>query len=179
MITLEAPHMALNSNNMPCIYQMWNTWGWFGTTQISGSELPSKIVKWVAVVARGAPGGKLKNLVINCHGAPGYLELGTGFSRRNVGLFTEWKGLVEKIWISACSVAFIEKPGTDEDGNLFCGALAKNVGCYVVVATEMQRSKNQAYPYGKIDGFEGLVLSYGPDGVTWSRRYSPNPWWGG
>jgi hypothetical protein len=44
---------------------MWNTW------DIDGTQTIEHIVAWVATVASGAPGGKLKNLVFQCHGTPG------------------------------------------------------------------------------------------------------------
>jgi hypothetical protein len=65
------------------------------------------MAEWVAEVARGATNGKLKNLVLNCHGAPGYLELGQGITESDLREFRIWHGLIEKIWIPACS----ENPG--------------------------------------------------------------------
>jgi hypothetical protein len=56
---------------------------------------------------------------------------------------------------------------------MFCSEIAKAAQCYVVASTELQViGSNRTLPYGCLDTYEGLVLSYGPDGsVTWSHRY--------
>jgi len=77
-------------------YQMWNTWN------IQHNESRQHIINWVAQVARNAPGGKLKNLVLSCHGLPGYLQLGQGFNRTQINIFAGWRGLIEKIWLPNC-----------------------------------------------------------------------------
>ena len=184
MIDIQSPHMGLNDERAPVFVQMWNTW------KVTQSDTKSHIIEWVAHVAQSAPGGKLKELVISCHGAPGYLQLGQGFGQGDVELFRGWNGLVDKIWLRACLVARIIGPGTAKEGDgaflsalnmqgngdAFCKALAKAAGCYVVAATELQSSRRYGQtwklPYGKIDTYEGLVLSYNPDGtVGWSQRY--------
>jgi hypothetical protein len=175
MIDIEQPSMALNDTRDYAPAQMWNSW------YIKSTDIREHIVDWTATVARGASGGKLKNIVICCHGNAGYLQLGAGFDRSHADLFKPWAGLVDKIWIRACKFAFIQTPGapTTGDGNLFCSALAKAAQCYVVASTELQYTVNQsALPFGKLDGYEGLVLSYGPQGnVTWTHRYSSSaPW---
>jgi hypothetical protein len=114
MITLEAPHMAINSVDFSCRYQMWNTWD-----GITSAEPREHIIAWTAAVARGAPGGKLKNLVINSHGSPAHLIIGQGFDRSNVRLFQDWAGLIDKIWLNACSIGLVS--GTRAaDGNISC-----------------------------------------------------------
>lgn len=171
MITIEQQAMALNAADISRRYQMWNTW------DLSATETVSHIFEWVRSVASGATGGKLKNLVINCHGAPGYLAMGTGGLRRsNVGWFRQWRDKIEKIWLTACQPGFIQAPGKASDGNLFVGEIAKEANCYVVASTETQVFRaNHTYPYGQIDSYEGLVLSYAPDGsVSWSHRYDSN-----
>jgi hypothetical protein len=158
-------------------YQMWNTWN------ILENESREHIISWVAHVARGATGGKLKNLVLSCHGLPGYLQLGKGFNSTHLALFFEWRGLVEKIWLPNCLVARIpdatmrtqmdrDYPGWGmSDGNVFCSALAHQVHCYVVAATESQLDRPVTVPMDMMTSFEGLVLSYGPNGnVTWFSR---------
>jgi hypothetical protein len=176
MITLEQPSMALNDVRDYAPGQMWNSW------YIQPTDTREHIIEWVATVARGASGGKLKNIVFCCHGSPGYLQLGQGFDRRHVPLFTHWAGLVDKIWIRACQFAYIQNPGATPtgDGNLFCSAIAKNARCYVVASTELQYTKQTTpLPFGQLDSFEGLVLSYGPGGnVTWSHRYPSHEWSG-
>lgn len=182
MYRLERPSMALNDPRVAGggsvrRYQMWNTW------DIQQNESRQHIINWVAQVARGAPGGKLKNLVLSCHGLPGYLQLGEGFNVTHLALFAGWHGLVEKIWLPNCLVARIpdaamqaqmnrDYPGWGvSDGNVFCSSLAKQVQCYVVAATETQLERPVTVPMDMMTSFEGLVLSYGPGGnVTWSSR---------
>jgi hypothetical protein len=168
MITLDAPHMGLNDARAPVRTRMWNTW------EVPASTSRAHLIDWVAKVADNAPGGKIKNLVFNCHGAPGYLQMGEGIQRPHLTAFARWRQKIEKIWIRACNVAFISG-GSDanRDGNMFCAELARAAQCYVVASTELQAEYGgRVLPYGQLDTYEGLVLSYGPQGtVTWSHRY--------
>lgn len=175
MVTLDPPHMVINSADFggKTGYQMWNTWN-----GVDNKTWRATIIRKVATVARSAPGGKLKNLVLNSHGSPGRIHLGVGFSLYNVKMFADWAGLVEKIWIVACEVATVRRVGTKTDGNAFCMAFAKAAKAYIVASTNEQIAINKIYPYGKIDGFEGLALCYAPSGkVSWSHNYGPN--WNG
>ena len=165
MITLEEPHMVINSKDLKGRYNMWNSWN-----DVDSSVKGEKIIKWVATVAKGAPGGKLKNLIINCHGSPSRIKIGEGFGPNNVKLFSAWAGLIDKLWLVACRVGRIT---SSADGNMFLYNIATNAKCHVVASTEVQIGRRITYPYGKIDTFEGLLLSYTPGkGVTWSHRYS-------
>ncbi len=182
MYKLERPSMAVNDPRVAGggsirRYQLWNTW------DIQPNESRKHIIDWVAQVARSATGGKLKNLVLSCHGLPGYLQLGEGITVEHIALFAEWRGLVEKIWLPNCLVARIpdaamraqmqrDYPGWGvSDGNVFCSSLAKQVQCYIVAATETQLERPITLPMDMMTSFEGLVLSYGPEGnVTWSSR---------
>src|SRR5512147_569146 len=104
MITIEQPALVLNAVTNPQIarYQMWNT------GDVPSTKPSQEVIGWIRIVAGSAPGGKLKNVIIQCHGAPGYLAIGQGFSRSNVGLFRGVSGLVDKIWVVACRPAFID-----------------------------------------------------------------------
>ena len=146
------------------------------------------MIGWVAQVARDALSGKLKNLVLSCHGLPGYLQLGEGFNKDHIVQFAPWRGLVEKLWLSNCLVARIPDaamqaeldrnyPGWGtSDGNLFCCGLAEQIQCYVVASTETQCETTITYPPDQMTSFEGLVISYGPDGnPSWSAR-NPSTW---
>jgi hypothetical protein len=171
MITIEQPAMVLNAVD-PTLprFQMWNTW------DISYAESPEHIINWVAQVAKGVPTGKLKNVIFQCHGLPGKINIGTGLGREHVHLFQRWRGLVNKIWIVACETAFMPPGSTitsfSNDGHSLISEIARAARCYVVAATELQYFNNRTYPFGVIDSFEGLVLSYGPAGnITWSQRY--------
>ena len=58
------------------------------------------------------------------------------------------------------------------DGHRFCSAFAQATKAYVVASTELQWSAPRSLPYGQLDGFEGLVLSYNPAGhISWQHRY--------
>lgn len=191
MFRLERPSMAVNDprvsagappNVFTRRFQMWNTWN------IQSNESRRHIIEWVATVARRAPGGKLKHLVLSCHGLPGYIQLGQGFNQDHLALFDDWSGLIDKIWLPNCLVARIpdaamqtqldaDYPGWGaSDGNNFCSQLAQRVQCYVVAATERQCETMTDVPPGMMTSFEGLVLCYGPEGnVTWSHR-NPSMW---
>ncbi len=182
MIHLESPHMGLNDSRSTNSVQMWNTWN------ITTTETVQHMVDWVAEVAGSAPGGKLKNVVFRCHGAPGYLQAGAGIRRENVARFSAWRDLVDKVWFSACLVARIPAPaaqgaGGGSSGHVFCQEFARAAQCYVVAPTELQViGRNRTLPYGCLDTFEGLVLSYNPQGeVSWSHRYPSTyeHWYGG
>lgn len=180
MFRLERPSMAVNdprrctNDGNKLRFQMWNTW------DIQPGETRGHIVEWVAHVADSAPGGKLKHLVLNCHGAPGYLQLGQGFCIHQLPLLEPWKTKIEKIWLIACEVARIpEGASGGSDGNLFCSELAKRVKCYVVASTETQCDITTTQPIDMVTSLEGLVLSYGPAGnITWRSR-NPSSWTNG
>jgi hypothetical protein len=172
MIKLDGPHMGLNDPRSTNKVQMWNTW------TVTPTETVDHMLGWAAEVAKGAPGGKLKNLIFRCHGAPAYLLCGVGIRRSDTSKFSVLKGLVEKIWFSACQVAYITPstgggPATTADGNMFCSEIAQAAKCYLVASTELQViGVNRLLPYGCLDTYEGLVLSYDPTGnVSWSHRY--------
>jgi len=180
MFRLERPNMAVNDKRV-CApdgrfrrFQMENTW------DVPASETRAHIIEWVAAVARGARGGKLKHLVLSGHGSPGGIDVGEGFDSTHMRLFRDWAGLIEKIWLPNCRVAYIptaaEAAAGMRDGNVFCSELAKTVGCHVVAATELQCEFPVDVPSDMMTSFEGLVLSYGPAGnVTWSSR-NPSMW---
>jgi hypothetical protein len=157
MITISQPAMALNSVDAPGPhYKMWNSW------EVSKSVSPSHILGWTATVAKKATGGKLKALIINCHGSPASLGLGTGIGWSQISLFSSLSGLVDEVYIVACGVVSFTGPG---DGNLFCGAIAKSAKTYVYASSDTQTTGLWPYiPYGKIDGFEGKVWKWHPDG---------------
>lgn len=157
MIKLAQPSMALNSEDAPGPhYKMWNSW------EVPTSDNPIHVLNWAATVAKGTSGGKLNALVFNCHGAPAYLKMGTGISWGQVGLFSTLSGLVDEIYLVACSVVSFTGSG---DGNLFCSAMAKSSGAYVYASNHTQTTGLwPTLPYGKIDGFEGKVWKWHPDG---------------
>ena len=160
MIKIPQPAMAINADDSPGPkYKMWNT------RFVTRKDDPMWIMRNAAAVAKAAKGGKLHALVINCHGSSGRLGLGTGIHRDNTDVFAELKGLVGDIYIIACETAYISGPRSSTDGNLFCGQIAKAAGAFVYASTASQNTGLwPAIPYGYIDGYEGAVYRYKPDG---------------
>ena len=157
MITIAQPSMVMNAEGVPGPdYHMWNTW------RVPKGDKPDHILGWAGAVARGAPGSKLNAVVINCHGDPAQLYLGTGISWPEVPLFSNLAGCVDDIHIVACGVVTF---GGANDGNLFCGAIAKAAKANVYASNADQTTGAWPYiPYGKIDGYEGKVWKWHPDG---------------
>lgn len=169
MITLASPSMTLNDDRSPRSYAMDYT------RNIAATTAMDTLVNYIQEAANKATGRRLSNLILNGHGAPGYLEIGTGLSEATMGPFSRIRGRVSKIWITGCLVARIGDgpcgafPGAD--GHVFLSRFARLTGCYVVAATELQGSAEASYPTGSMDTFEGLVVSYAPSGrLSWQRR---------
>jgi hypothetical protein len=171
MITLEQPSLALNAATGHHVFaNMWNT----GAVQ--SSKTPAEIAQWILTVASSAPGGKLKNVVFCCHGSPGSVGLGTGINTRNLSAFSTLAPpsgpVVEKFWFRCCNPAHTTPTTPSTDGHRFVSSFARTTKAYVVASTETQWSSARTLPFGQLDGFEGLVLSYGPSGnITWQHRY--------
>lgn len=96
------------------------------TMTVPGTHPVDHLLAWSAVVAREAPGGRLKALVINCHGNYNFdytsttdsaggipqisggfgLKIGSGIDWKNAGtLFRALAGLVGEIHLYACGTA--------------------------------------------------------------------------
>lgn len=168
MITLEPPHMGINDRRTHMrVNMLYNM-------DVQRGHTPNQVISYVATIATRLPDKKLKNVVFSCHGSPGYLEVGRGFTYKEIGLFLRWEGIVEKIWFHGCRIA------GGELGNYFCSGIAKAASCYVVAPTEYQVDIPRVFPYGQLGTFEGLLLSFSPDGsVSWSHRYpstDPRKW---
>src|SRR5215470_15477808 len=125
MITIDQPAMGLNSRwNHHIHVAMWNTW------DVDRNTTAEHIFDWVRHVALVDAGGRLKNVVFSCHGAPGQILIGQGINSSHIPLFERWteggRPLVEKIWFRCCQVAFIPSPpagggpASGGDGNMFC-----------------------------------------------------------
>jgi hypothetical protein len=190
MFLLRQPSMAINdhrkvgSNQARLRYNMWETW------DLNNDGMPvMDIVARINRVAASATGGRLENLVINCHGFPGFLQVGAGISTRDIPLFRDLQGKIGTLYIQACLVARIitaheireripvirnEVPENThvDDGNMFSSMLARTLGCVLVVPTSIQWFYGVDLPFGTVDEYEGLVLWYGPNGsVIQSVRY--------
>jgi len=155
--------------------------------KIQKNDSRHNIVNAVANYAASAPGGRLKSLVLNCHGIPGYLIMGEGFGQAKVQVFQQWNGLVDTIWITACQIASrkygqpqmkkIKDVGPCEvsDGFLFCQRIAMNSKAHVVASLHTQEAADREIPKGNLDSFEGTHFCWKPDGtVAWARRFGLN-----
>jgi hypothetical protein len=167
MFRLERPSIAVNDPRVrggPPDFRVRRYWMW-RTLDIQEDTPRQLIIDRVAHHARSARGGKVKHLVLSCHGRPGYLALGEGFSRNHLALLTAWRGLIEKIWLPNCEVA------RARDGHAFCSTLARTVGCYVVAPTELQCDPAITLAPDQMTSFEGLVVGYDSSGnLSWSHR---------
>ncbi len=177
-------HRKEDANHNRLRYNMWNSW------DLNDDGKPaSDIVAHVRRVADSAPGGRLENLIINCHGMPAFLQVGRGINTLDLPLFQTLHRKIGTIYIQACLVARVvtEKQFRQtyphfegdiatalpyNDGNTFASVLARTVGCVVVAPTSEQWFYGRDLPFGTVDEFEGLVLWYGPNGsVIQSVRY--------
>lgn len=181
MITIDPPSMALNDIRATVVYRMTASQPVLPSTSIR------RMVDLVIAVAGKARGGKIRNLILNAHGLPGFFQLGTGLNYNTMAPFADVNGKVSKIWFRGCLVARVMGAGTAShgdgvvlrglgitqgDGNRFISAFARLTGCYVVAPTEMQVSTHPNYPMGRMDTYEGLTLCYDPQGrISWQRRY--------
>ena len=176
MFTLEQPSMALNDTRLDVTVSM------AVTRTVLPDESISSILGAVVTEAKSQPGGKFKNLVLNCHGKPGELKMGVGIDRNLTGRFSmlapNGKPMVETIYLRSCLVARIDGAGSQTDGNLFCCEIAKSAKCIVIASTMEQttfytNSNKRPMPFGQLDQFEGTTLFYGPEGNVWLSQTNP------
>ena len=177
MFQVEEPAVALNDMRVRGHIHMSRS------LRIRQDDSRENIVGCVAGLAAQAPGGYLRSLVLNSHGAPGYLILGEGFWQPHAALFERWAGLVGNIWITACQIASrmpLEKgwrlprelKGQVGDGFLFCREIAIRAHCNVIASLAMQDVPHTTIPNGYIDAFEGTVICFRSTGdVAWAHKY--------
>lgn len=163
MFNVDQPAMALNDTRAPAAAQMWNSW------DVYPHYKRSEIINWTARVASGAPGGKLKSIVVCSHALPGDLILGEGFQKQHSHLFAAWKNLVDIIFFHGCELAA-------GDGYQLCSEIAFYAKCYVVVSTELQSSGEglSLLPPGQLDVYEGWTLTFGPNGKLANKLRFPS-----
>lgn len=186
MITITSPSMVLNDSRSNRLYTM------DVTASVSPTTSQRKLVDKVVAAAGRTPANRLDNLVLNAHGAPGFFQIGTGLNTNTMAPWSDIREKVFKIWFRGCLVARIASQDTSShgdhaalqalnasgNGHEFMRDFARLTGCYVVAPTELQSAARQrsSYPRGQMDGYEGLVLSYDPEGtISWQRRY-PSCW---
>lgn len=171
MIRISQPAIALHSYNVPGYkYRMWQTW------LMPKYTVAADIVNWITWGINNSPEMYLDNVIINCHGAPGALQIGEKelifdeknrhewIYSKNVGAFAPLKnrGSLGTIWLVACDVA------KDAAGQNFCANLARNAGCSVVAGNKTQHVNFgyylQSCPDYCIDKYEGMAYRWDSDG---------------
>jgi hypothetical protein len=181
MIQLQSPALSLNDVRCPGPVFLDRS------LKIQKNDSSQNIVNAIANYASAAPGGRLKSLVLNCHGIPGYLIMGAGFSHANVNAFQTLRGKVDTIWITACTVASRKYstptvlklkdigPCEASDGFIFCQNIARNAQANVVASLNIQEAPLRGSVKGSVDSFEGTHFCWRPDGsVAWARRFDLN-----
>jgi hypothetical protein len=159
MYTIPQPALSLNDTRTLSIFPQW------ATEIVTPWTTRDNVIQRLVAAARRAPGGKLTNVIVHCHGAPGFLQMGQGFHAQHSHLFAPWRGKVGKIWIHACRIA--SGPLGDE----MCRAIAATTACTLFASTYRQFNNIGAvggpahrYPMGVLDEFEGTDKNFGPDG---------------
>lgn len=176
MIEIPQPSIALNSHDVPGTkYEMTDTW------DVPATETARSILRKTAVLSICAAADGLKCLIINSHGRYGKginsdgstklistggfgLSLGMGITLGNVNEFSQLRGMVKCIIIVACGAAYTTIAGTNGDGALLCGEIAKASGAYVIAPKTVQIERIIKMPKNHIDNFEGVVCRYNPAG---------------
>jgi len=137
LITVEQPSMALNAAHIFVRLHMRYT------LSIPPITTAQQMIDFVKAK------GRLKHLVINCHGYVDHssgattLAIGTHFDSSNVGLFTQLKGYVDVFWIAGCLAAG-SKPGSDD-----CRARAQNAECFVVAPAFLMAGAERGFADGQ------------------------------
>jgi hypothetical protein len=162
MFEIPQPSMALNSHNVPPPdYKMWNT------RRVDCNVRASDLISSIATVADTANDHRLRCVVFNSHGGPGSIHIGSGIGRGETPLFTALDGKVHTILIVACDVAEIATPNSWNDGNLFCGEIARYSKAYVFASTALQSTYAYYFiglPVNTVDEFEGSIYRWDPNG---------------
>jgi hypothetical protein len=154
------------------------------------------IIMKIQMGALTTPGSVFRAIVLNCHGYEITLHeyfknktttrggvglaLGQGIKMRHTPLFKDLNGYVEEIYVVACRPADDPFPGGRKspfmqgqgDGMKFFSEIARNAGATVYASDATQTTGALlVIPQGKIDGYEGTVYKWGPDGrLVGSRR---------
>jgi hypothetical protein len=135
---------------------------WDGTILFVGPQI--KISEMVADTARWCKehDGVEKNLMIYCHGAPGYLQIcREGIQYANVLALAPLKPYFDEVSIHACLIA------KGQAGRAFCTKLAQILVAPVYGAVSLQWNTGVRTIYGWIDDgkFDGDFYLHGPTGT--------------
>lgn len=173
MIKLKQPSLILHSPDVPGYkYTSWRSWLMKKNANIRD------LVYWINYALDESPEGYLHNVVINCHGSPGYLHIGgvwKGFGNSETNFLRplRTRGAVGRIFLVACKVAG-ESTDSKHLGKVFCSNIAKESGTPVIASDTTQSVdiwyEHFSHPYGTIDDYEGSVFEFSPGGG--SSRWS-------
>ena len=165
MIRMEQPSLVLHSCDVPGYkYKMWKT------VELAAGTTSIDVTNQIHSALNEATDNHLYNVIINCHGSPGFLHVGgsgIGFGTGSVSVLRQLKGIgtIGTIWLVACEVAKGEQKDLGKD---FCSQLAQSANCDVVSSVKTQQVNTGFYlrghPFGCIDKYEGLVYRFLPDG---------------
>jgi hypothetical protein len=165
---MKSPSFAFNSCDVPGPnYRMWR---WMeGYRGFSALALVYTILE-TDDQARKLKGERLLNIVINSHGAGGYVSIAgqgnLGLNKDSACEFLRLRGRnLGTIWLVSCQAA------QGDYGSEFCQILARNSGCQVIATDEFQ----EVGPWGTfrlatsakfdhIDEFEGNIYAFTPNG---------------
>lgn len=155
MIKMKQPSLVLHAKGIEkngYLYKMWATW------TVPSTLTPTVLVSWIEHAIDVSEERYLHNVVINCHGEPGYVHIGTGIGEHDLEPFTRLrqKQSIGRIWLVACRV----HATGNSLGSSFCTSLAATAGAPVAAADKLQVSTWDTIPYGHIDDFEGTLYLY-------------------
>src|SRR5215213_9784952 len=88
MIKISEPAVALNDHRVGGRIRLSRN------LHVREHDSRQNMIGAIATVADGTPGRRLKSVVLNSHGVPGYLVMGEGFWRPHTEMFQKLNGLV-------------------------------------------------------------------------------------
>lgn len=182
MITIPSPSVVVNDARYTVTFHMD-----YDILAGPGHSMAMLVRRIKHIASLGGPRG-IESLVLTGHGSPGCMQLGTGLSIASMTPFKELRGMVNKIWLLSCEIARYGdvsasgapipplSSGGSHNGHAFMRMLAFTAGCDVVGSTEVQTSgpRSRVYPTGRIDTFEGLVVTYNSQGNLVRQRRFPS-----
>ena len=103
MIKMKQPSLVLHAKGIEkngYLYKMWATW------TVPSTLTPTVLVGWIEHAIDVSEELYLHNVIINCHGEPGYIHIGTGIGENDLDPFTRLrqKQSIGRIWLVACRV---------------------------------------------------------------------------
>jgi hypothetical protein len=168
MIKMKQPSLVLHAEDVPGYrYKM-------STTRVIAKTMPVPgIFDLIADTVDKAPEMRLNNVILNSHGLPGKIFMGTGITISDTAPFETLKAKdIGCIWIVACLVGATKYKTWVLDGPAFCSTLAVKTRTFVCAADVIQSvdagfeiySRLPFTPSGNIDRYEGTLTRYDPSG---------------